>query len=95
MVEKGEYVLNAEISWLVCKDICVPEKVSISEPILISNETVFTNQSSSIQERIIKRNFKSVQAVYSVKPGKVIIDIPLTHSEIGNNAYFFLTIKYL
>ena len=23
VVEKGEYVLNAEISWLVCKDICV------------------------------------------------------------------------
>ena len=69
-------------------------KVSISEPIPFQTK-LYSLTSSSIQERIIKRNFKSVQAVYSVKPGKVIIDIPLTHSEIETMFIFSFTIKYL
>lgn len=88
-VLNGEYNLNAEISWLVCDDICIPEKVTISEPILISSKTLFSKQSTAIQDRIIKRKFNVVEALYIIKPGKVMINIPLNKNNIGSNAYFF------
>ncbi|MGC9034508.1 MAG: protein-disulfide reductase DsbD family protein [Verrucomicrobiia bacterium] len=53
-LKDGEYILNADVEWLECKELCRPAKAKIQNKIIVGNQNVSSSDSSLISEWLKK-----------------------------------------
>lgn len=70
-----EFEINAEISWLVCKEKCIPQNETISLNLLVGNSTVINKKNKMIFEKeyLETPEYKSPIEFEAIVDGKNII----------------------
>ncbi len=87
-VKEGEYLLKGKISWLVCKESCIPESTSVSIPIKVASTTQLSQQASKINKLIKNRNIDILEGSIQENTNQLIITLPKLDTQITTITFF-------
>ena len=89
----GEYQLTGKMSWLVCKETCIPESTEISVPITISNRSQASPYETTIKAYLKERSLSNISGTIEKKGTQLALKISPLDSQI-KSLYFFLRSKF-
>ena len=84
----GEYKLTGKMSWLVCKETCIPESTEISVPITISNRSQASPYETTIKAYLKERSLSKVSGTIEKKGTQLALKLSPLDSQI-KSLYFF------
>ncbi|MDC0036732.1 protein-disulfide reductase DsbD family protein [bacterium] len=91
-INTGTYALQGTLSWLVCKDVCIPEQVDFNYPISVKQSTQASVHFESIHALLKKRNWPVLTGVFELT--KQTIQIKLIHNQdIQTKPLYFFPIQ--
>lgn len=80
----NEIILEAELSWLICKEVCIPESAELALTLPISEKPLINEDFASRFEGLPKA--MEGEAFYQVKEDKIYLKLPKATSK---QAYFY------
>ena len=81
-VKEGDYQLKAKISWLVCKESCIPESSSVSIPVKVVSTSQTSKQATKIKQMIKERDIEHLEGVFQENSNQLIITLPKLDTQI-------------
>ena len=88
-VKPGSYPLNATISWLVCKDSCIPESAEFDINFEISDTTTNSTYHDSIHTQLKNITFEDLRLPYIKTKEYIEFNLPFNKDIDLNSLYFF------
>ena len=85
-IKKGEHTLQAELKWLVCEKICVPESAFLEFKVTVADTPKLSTKKAFIESLLNNRQWEQLSTTFKTTKTNIIINI----STLTPNA----TIKY-
>ena len=87
-VQEGDYQLKAKISWLVCKESCIPESTSLSIPVKVASTSQTSKQATKIEQIIKDRDIALLEGVFQENSNQLILTLPKLNTQITTITFF-------
>ena len=84
-VEGNEVILKAELEWLVCKEICIPESAEVSLTLPVSDKVLIDTQRFNSRFAALPTELEKT-VYYEEKPDAIYLQLP---TSVKKEAYFY------